>query len=262
MFFRDLRYRITDRVIALFNDDRRFVKLFSRLGFLALLAGIIVVVAPTAANENSPDQTEEVVVSEETQETQTATVDTSTATPEPTASPAPVDTSTVGETLTVISIKETVTALANQPKFVIRAPTTLTIDPRAMTKFLPQLSISGSEYALACITGSNVNLDIAAKRSASDAVENGIIVVGDLTSALFVSGETSDVVNLINSEGGLLAYSTGGGLADRSVSIELVAMSNPGVKRSFCDFAKSTTTVTFRSMGLEISTNKSGIKLK
>jgi hypothetical protein len=249
-------------VIALFNDDRRFVKLFSRLGFLALLAGIIVVVAPTAANENSPDQTEEVVVSEETQETQTATVDTSNATPEPTASPAPVDTSTVGETLTVISIKETVTALANQPKFVIRAPTTLTIDPRAMTKYLPQLSISGAEYVLVCITGANVNLDISGKRSTSDGVANGQIIVGDLTSALFVSGETSDVVNLINSEGGLLAYSTGGGLADRSVSIELVAMSNPGVKRSFCDFAKSTTTVTFRSMGLEISTNKSGIKLK
>jgi hypothetical protein len=261
-----LRYRVTDRIVALFNDDRQFVKLFSRLGFLALLAGIIAVVAPTSATENSPDPAPTEIAPTDTQtatvDTSTATVDTSTATPEPTASPAPVDTSTVGETLTVISIKETVTALANQPKFMIRAPTTLTIDPRAMTKYLPQLSISGSEYALACITGSNVNLDISAKGRASDAVENGIIVVGDLTSALFVSGETSAVVNLINSEGGLLAYSTGGGLADRSVSIELVAMSNPGVKRSFCDFAKSTTTVTFRSMGLEISTNKSGIKLK
>jgi hypothetical protein len=261
MFFRDLRYRITDRVIALFNDDRRFVKLFSRLGFLALLAGIIVVVAPTAANENSPDQTEEVVVSEETQETQTATVDTSTATPEPTASPAPADTSTVGETLTAISIKETVTALANQPKFIIRAPTTLTIDPRAMTKYLPQLSISGSEYALACITGSNVNLDISAKGSASDAVENGIIVVGDLTSTLFVSGKNADVVNLINSNGGLLAFSRAGGLANRSITIEMVAMSKPGVKRAFCDFAKSSATLSFQSMGLEMNTNKSGIDL-
>jgi hypothetical protein len=261
MFFRDLRYRITDRVIALFNDDRSFVKLFSRLGFLALLAGIIVVVAPTAANENSPDQTEEVVVSEETQETQTATVDTSTATPEPSESPAPVDSSTVGETLTVISIKESVTALSIQPKFVIRAPATLTIDPRAMTKYLPQLSISGSEYVLACITGSNVNLDIAAKRSASDAVENGLIIVGDLTSTLFVSGKNAEVVNLINSDGGLLAFSRAGGLANRSITIEMVAMNKPGVKRAFCDFAKSSATLSFQSMGLEMNTNKSGIDL-
>jgi hypothetical protein len=258
MFFRDLRYRITDRVIALFNDDRQFVKLFSRLGFLALLAGIIAVVAPTSANESSPDQTQEVVASEETQ---TATVDSSTATPEATASPTPVDTSTVGETLTVISIKETITALANQPKFFIRAPTTLTIDPRAMTKYLPQLSISGSEYVLACITGSNVNLDISAKRSASDAVENGMIIVGDLTSTLFVSGKNAEVVNLINSDGGLLAFSRAGGLANRSITIEMVAMSKPGVKRAFCDFAKSSATLSFQSMGLEISTNKSGVNL-
>jgi hypothetical protein len=242
----------------MFNDDRQFVKLFSRLGFLALLAGIIAVVAPTSATENSPDQAQSEIAPADTQ---TATVDTSTATPEPSASPAPVDTSTVGETLTAISTKETITALASQPKFVIRAPATLTIDPRAMTKYLPQLSISGSEYVLACITASNVNLDISTKVSASDAVENGIIVVGDLTSTLFVSGKNADVVNLINSNGGLLAFSRAGGLANRSITIEMVAMSKPGVKRAFCDFAKSSATLSFQSMGLEISTNKSGIDL-
>lgn len=258
MYLKDLRYRVTDRMIALFNDERQFVKLFSRLGFLALFAGIIVVVAPTSATENSPDQIQEEV---QLVDTQTATVDSATATPEATFTPAPVDTSTIGETLTVISIKETVTALVTQPKFLIKAPATLTIDPRAMAKYLPQLSISGSEYVLACITGSNVNFDIAGKRLASDGVVNRQIIVGDLTSALFVSGKTVDVLNLINSEGGLLAFSSAGGLANRSISIELVAMSNPGVQRTFCDFAKSFTTVTFRSMGLDMSTNKSGINL-
>ena len=258
MFLKDARYRITDRIVAMFNDDRQFVKLFSRLGFLALLAGIIAVVAPTSATENSSDQTQTEIAPADTQ---TATVDTSTATPEPSASPEPVDTSTVGETLTAISTKETITALASQPKFVIRAPATLTIDPRAMTKYLPQLSISGSEYVLACITGSNVNLDISTKGSASDAVENGIIVVGDLTSTLFVSGKNADVVNLINSNGGLLAFSRAGGLANRSITIEMVAMSKPGVKRAFCDFAKSSATLSFQSMGLEMNTNKSGIDL-
>ena len=259
MFLKNLRYQLADRIMGLFNNDRAFVKLFSRLGFLALLAGIIIVVAPTSATENSPDQTSEAMAP---QETQTATVDSTTATPEATKSAAPVDTSTIGETLTVISIKESTTALATQPKFVIKAPATLTIDPRAMTKYLPQLSISGSEYVLACITGANVNLDIAGKRQTSDVVANGSIIVGDQSSTLFVSGKTNDVANLINSDGGLMAFSTVGGLADRSIVIELVAMSNPGVKRTFCDFAKSSTTIAFRSMGLEMSTNKSGINLK
>lgn len=259
MFFRNLRYLITDRVVGLFNDDRKFVKLFSRLGFLAFFAGIVMVVAPTSATENSPDQTTAEVAPAETQ---TATVDTVTSSPTPSISLSPIDTSTIGESLTAISEKETITALATQPKFLIKAPAILTIDPRAMTKYLPLLSISGSEYVLACITGNNVNFDIATKRIATDGITNGKIVVGDQTSTLFVSGKTNEVVNLINSEGGLLAYSTAGGLADRSIQIELVAMSNPGVKRSFCDFAKSSTTVNFRSMGLEMSTSKSGITLK
>ena len=83
-----------------------------------------------------------------------------------------------------------------------------------------------------------------------------------MTSALFISGKTSDVLNLINSENGLFAYTTSGGLADRSVSIELVAMTNPGVKRTFCDSAKSAAALTFRSMGLGMDTIKSGITLK
>lgn len=259
MFFRELKYRITDRLIGLFNDDRKFVKLFTRVGFLALFAGIIMVVAPTSATENSPDSaTTETAPAD----TQTVIVDSTTATPTPSFPTSQIDTSTIGESLTAVSTKESITALATQPKFLIKAPATLTIDPRAMTKYLPQISFSGSEYVLACIIGNNVSFDISSKRIGTDGIINGKIVVGDLTSTLFVSGKTNEVLNLINSEGGLLAYSTAGGLSDRAIQIELVAMSSPGVKRTFCDFAKSSTTINFRSMGLEMSTSKSGITLK
>jgi hypothetical protein len=115
---------------------------------------------------------------------------------------------------------------------------------------------------LACVTGNGVNLDIAGKRSVSDATENGHIIVGDMTSALFVSGKTADVLNLINSANGLFAYTPAGGIAEKSVTIELVAMTHPGVKRTFCDSAKSAATLNFRSMGLGMDTVKSGITLK
>ena len=257
MSLNEIGYRIKDRFFSLLNDDRKFVKLFSRLGFLGLFAAIIVVVAPTSAEETTP---EPLPSPTEIIDTKTAIVDTST--PTPYASPISVDTSTIGESLTVLSVKDTSTPLSVQPKFSIKVPATLTIDPRATTKYLPAINFSGSEYVLACITGNNVNLDIAGKKSVSDTASSGHIIVGDMTSALFVSGKTVDVLNLINSENGLFAYASSGGLSDRSVSIELVAMTNPAVKRSYCDSAKSAATLTFRSMGLELGTVKSGITLK
>jgi hypothetical protein len=258
MSLAEIGYRIKERFLSLVNDDRKIVKLISRLGFLGLFAVIIIVVAPTSAEETSaqPEPTPVEVIDSST----AVAVDTST--PTPYASPVLVDTSTIAEMLTVISIKETTTPLSVQPKFTIKVPATLTVDPRATTKFVPQIYFSGSEYVLACVTGSGVNLDIAGKRTTSDGTENGHIIVGDMTSALFVSGKTAEVLNLINSANGLFAYTPSGGIADRSVSIELVAMTHPGVKRSFCDSAKSSATLTFRSMGLGMDTTKSGITLK
>jgi hypothetical protein len=187
-------------------------------------------------------------------------VDTSTATPLPL--PIIVDTSTIAETLTVLSVKDTTTPLAVQPKFFINVPAILTVDPRATAKFVPQINFFGSEYVLACVTGSGVNLDISGKKATSDSAENGHIIVGDMTSALFISGKTADILSLINSQQGLFAYTASGGIAGRSISIELVAMSNPGVKRTFCESAKSAATLTFRSMGLDMGTVKNGITLK
>jgi hypothetical protein len=257
MSLAEIGYRIKDRFLSLLNDDRKIVKLISRLGFLGLFAAIIIVVAPTSAEETTAQPEPSPV---ETIETITAVVDTST--PTPYASPISVDTSTIAETLTVLSVKETTTPLVVQPKFTIKVPATLTVDPRANTKFLPQINFSGSEYVLVCVIGNGVNLDLSGKRTVSDAAENGHIIVGDMTSTLFVSGKTADVLNLINSANGLFAYTTSGGIADRSISIELVAMNHPGVKRTFCEYAKSASTLTFRSMGLGMDTTKSGITLK
>ena len=257
MLLAEIGYRIKDRFLSLLNDDRKIVKLFSRLGFLGLFAATIIVVAPTSAEESTtqPDPAPEVLV-----DTSTVVVDTSTAKELP--APIIVDTSTIAETLTVLSVKDTTTPLLVQPKFSIKVPATLTVDPRATAKFVPQINFFGSEYVLACVTGNGVNLDISGKRSTSDSAENGHIIVGDMTSALFISGKTADVLNLINSQQGLFAYTSSGGIAGRSISIELVAMSNPGVKRTFCESAKSAATLTFRSMGLDMGTVKNGITLK
>ena len=94
----EITFHIKERIVSLMNDERKIVKLFSRLGFLGLFAAIIIVVAPTSAEENSPtpDPTPTQII-----DTTTAIVDTST--PTPYATPISIDTSTIAETLTAIS---------------------------------------------------------------------------------------------------------------------------------------------------------------
>jgi hypothetical protein len=55
MSLTDLGYRLRDKVASLLNDERRFIKLISRLGFLGLVSAIILSVAPTSADENTPE---------------------------------------------------------------------------------------------------------------------------------------------------------------------------------------------------------------
>ena len=257
MRLQELMAELKFKLMSLINNDRVFIKLASRLGFLAVTAAIIMIVAPTSADETTPSAESTPIPSIDSN---TAVVDIST--PTPYAPVVSVDTSTIGESLIALSVKETTTPLVVQPKFVIKTPGSLTVDPRATTKFIPTFSISGSEFVLVCINGDRVNLDVSNKKVNSDATENGHIIVGDLTSTLLISGRTSEISSLLNAANGLLVYSTSGGVAERSISIELVAMTNPGVKRSFCDSAKSGSTINFRSMGLDMGTVKSGITLK
>jgi hypothetical protein len=257
MSLSDLGYRLRDKITSLFNDDRKFVKLISRLGFLGLVAAIILIVAPTSADQNTP-QAEMAPV--EIVETTTAIVETITQT----VDVIPVDTQSINmaETLTSLSVQETATPITTQPKFSIKIPSSLTVDPRANSKFVPLIAISGSEYVLVCISGNGLNIDVSDKRVNSDNAGDGVVVVGDMTSSLFISGATSVVGAMLNSANGLMFYSNTGGVANRSVKIDLVAMTQPGVKRSYCEAARTSATVSLRSMGLDMGTVKNGITLK
>jgi hypothetical protein len=172
MSLADLGYRLRDKIISLFNDDRKFVKLISRLGFLGLVAAIILIVAPTSADQNTP-QAETVPAG--IVETTTAIVETITQT----VDVIPVDTQSINmaETLTSLSVQETATPIATQPKFSIKIPSSLTVDPRANSKFVPSITISGSEYVLVCISGNGLNIDVSDKRVNSDNAGDGVVVV-------------------------------------------------------------------------------------
>ena len=54
MRLEELSYQLRSKLLSLINNDQVLVKIFSRLGFLALAAAIIMIVAPTSADETTP----------------------------------------------------------------------------------------------------------------------------------------------------------------------------------------------------------------
>ncbi len=257
-----------DKVRARFEDERLSVKLLSRLAFLSTLAAIVMMVAPTAAEEATPISTIQPTTAVETStaevstETSTVSIESDTQTLVINNLPLSSETKIAEETPTVKVVVDTVTALAIQPKFQFKLPSNLLVDPRAQAKFLPNSSVAGSEYVLACITGNGINSDVLQKRVGSDQNSNGIVVVGDLSANLYLSASADNLNATLNSANGLLAFSNGRSIANRSLSFRFIAVNKPGVDPKLCNQAKSAFTVNFLPMGLDLGIVKTEIKLK
>ena len=253
-----------DWLISKLNNERLNVKVISRFLFLAIIAGLISIVAPTAADDLTPQA--------EPSASPISESDTSTVEVLPPIDTLPatislpvvnkIDTLTVKETLTSTVVVDTRTPTVAQPPLRISIPATLVIDPRANTKFVPAILLSGPEYLLACIGGSNLSLDIINKKVKNDASSSTLIVSGDLGGSLLVSGPTQTVVGLINSENGLMVTSKKGGLTNQSLRFDFVAMQYPAVNPTFCSASKNSKILTFTAMGLNMETVKNGINLK
>ena len=115
---------------------------------------------------------------------------------------------------------------------------------------------------MACISSAGANLDLKTKGSPDNSPEGELLISGDNSGLLIVSGTTNKVINALNAAGGLFIRSTGGGLAGRSLTFRFVAMTSPTVKSEFCSKAQSGVITTIRALGLDLSTVKGGGKLK
>jgi len=91
-----------------------------------------------------------------------------------------------------------------------------------------------------------------------------VMVSGDRGSRLLIAGQTQAVKETVNSNGGLMAFTSTGGLRDRSVSISITATNRPTLDPKFCSAADpaNVAVFTFRALGLQVDTRKGGGKLK
>jgi hypothetical protein len=269
-----LRYRFNEY----WHSEKRSVKLISRALALTLFAAVISTIAPTLADELSSDPAmlEPVVQSSTAPVAPVATeTPTASASPSPTFTPDPVISrpavATPSESPFVES-SETSTAelpgvpLETQTAYVVKAPSSIAVDPRALNRFLPHIYASTPDrqvqYTMVCVSGAGLRFDAKQKGAANNQVEGDELIAGDLSGQVIISAETSRAIELLNSYQGLFMSSTGGGIAGRSLTIRFVAVTKPVADAQYCGVARSGAVTTLRALGLDQSTTKGGGKLK
>jgi hypothetical protein len=273
----DFWFRFRRSSHDLFYGERTSVRIFSRLVLLTFAAGLIATVAPSVADiltqddpgpvstyveptpEPAADASTAASPSPEASPTETATVQSPEPTPEYSVAPASSDTATVEP------IIEADAPLKPQPNYTIKIPDTFAIDPRANSYFIPSIYLSGSEFTLVCINGNGVNFDLANKRISDDRSDtNTVMVLGDGGPNLRIAGRTAEVLSVINSGGGLFAFTNNGGLRDRNGFISVVATNKATIDSAFCGKASSANTkgLAFRGLGLQVDTKKGSGRLK
>ena len=269
-----LRYRFND----FWHSEKRSVKLISRALALSLAAAVISTIAPTLADELSTDPTMLEPVSQSSTSPMApfvAETPTASTSPAPTFTPEPVVSrpavATPSESPFVES-NESATAelpgvpLETQTAYVVKAPSTIAVDPRALNRFMPHIYVTNPnpdiEYTMVCVSGAGLRFDVKQKGAAHNQVEGDELISGDLSGQVIVSAETARAIELLNSYQGLFMSSTGGGISGRSLTFRFVAVSKPVADPSYCSAARSGAITTIRPLGLDQSTVKGGGRLK
>jgi hypothetical protein len=275
MSFEEFIERLKARISDFFNSENKFVRLAARLGSLALFAVVVSTIAPTIADElsSSPEVVQQPAQPAPAPAPSPTEVE---ATPTPSASPTPeaqitrpaiasTSPTPLAESGESVTVKDEPPApLEIQPKYVLRIPNSVAVDPRARSYFLPHIfaAADGAQFTMACISGAGITFDTRNKQSSQNSDEGKDLVMGDQSGFLLISSTTARVVNLINSYTGLLVSSANGGLANKALTMRFVAVTAPVVDPTFCSAAKSSAATAFRPLGLEQSTVKGGGKLK
>ena len=264
----DLKW-IFKNVVLNLQDLLRQKKVVARAILLFVFAGLVLLIAPTVAEESALQLPE----TQSSQEVDTATAQTLTDT----STSVTIDTSTIiatsstksdtnsvttTDTSVVKVVIDTAVPSAIQPAFKIRIPSSLMVDPRATVKFIPQIEITGSQFVLICLNANNLNFDLATKHSSTIINKGELLINGDQSNSLQISGTLINVLSVMNSEGGLMVYGKSTGIANSAFALRAVGMDHPANKPSYCDAAKTISWVSLVPLGLDLNTVKNGINLK
>ena len=278
MSFDELIYRLKERIRAPFHSESRFIRFVARMAALGIFAAVVSTLAPTLADElaGSP---------EILQPTAEATpVPTESAAPTEPASPSPIASASEEPVITRPPIASSSPAplaepsdsatvvelppapLEVQPRYTMRIPSSVAVDPRAKFYLLPHIYAStgdDSQATMVCISGaSGLQFDTRNKSTSQNSDSGSDLISGDRSGFLMISANTTRVINLINSWAGLQVYSPNSGIANKTLTFQFVAVTKPVLDPTFCGAARSVASTSFRPLALEQSTVKGSGTLK
>ncbi len=242
-----------------------------RIGALIITGVLLTIVAPVLADENSVAPIEEEVIAPSESP---APSDTSTVSESPSPSEAPIPSSSPSaqgssspsqsfdtETASTSPTPRPREPIANQG-MRIDMPSILPVDPRALSRNLPAINISGPDYLLACMNSSNLIFDIYRKNSPDSNFNGEQLALGDFSQSLLISGTSAQVEAIINSYNGLRMVSVRGSISRAVATFAFVAVSQPVLDASMCSRSVNTRTLYLRPLALGLELKKNGLTLK
>ena len=150
-------------------------------------------------------------------------------------------------------------------KFSIGIPSTIPVDPRAKTAYLPQIFLVSSSNAILCMEASSGRIDLIQRNQSDSFFSDGAVKIsGDMSNFVMVTGPTRLIANAINNNGGLAIFNQVQGVANTILNFKLVAISQPSLNASFCSAGSpaNSKVVRIRGLGLTIDTQKGEISLR
>ena len=232
-------------------------KLAIRAIILCLSAFFIAQVVPTLAEEQdrAAELSEELAPSAET-----GTAPADAAEPSPSSEPeTPTASASPSATPTIYPARP-----SQSQGMVIKVPTEISVDPRAQIVRIPQISVTGPEFLLACINTVNTVVDILTIGAPDNANASNLFIQGDLTSTVTISAPTSLFNTVFNASGGAKISALGQTIAGQQVQIGFLAIDKQADNSSLCPkiLAENRRVISIKGLGVGLGLKKGEVTLK
>ena len=178
------------------------------------------------------------------------------ATSSPTTSSAPAPTTSDSPTASASPTPVPPHAISDQ-NIQIAAPSTVSVDPRAHSVFLPRLQVGKVDSLLVCGYSNATGVYFGANLP-------GVESAGSGTPFFRITGPAQLVMATLNGDMGARVLSTSRAVASSVVSLSFVALSKPSVDQGLCNAGSPSNnrTISFRALNMDLNMVKDPVRLK
>lgn len=139
----------------------------------------------------------------------------------------------------------------------LEVPSTISVDPRAHSIFLPRIHASGAESLLICGHTNARSVNMAR-------IDPGVAATGNGSSDFRISGPTNLAMASFNGEMGARLVSDIKAVSSSYLSLAFISLDKPSIDPALCNDgnASNTRTISFRAMNVDLNMVKDGVRLK